>query len=106
MPLVLESLCPSNVKLTSSIPCRSAAAPKQASAPFAAPLNRMQSSRFIRGLHYQLTIDIVIESLCRDVDKKIVQDFIARMDDEYFATFPPEEIATHIRMSSGLYSRR
>src|SRR5207237_7778246 len=47
MPLVLESLCPSKVKFTSSMPCRSAAVPKASSAPLAAPLYKMQSSGFI-----------------------------------------------------------
>src|SRR6186713_3064613 len=40
-------LCPSNVKLTSSMPWRSAQAPNSDSAPAAPPLNRMPSSRFI-----------------------------------------------------------
>src|SRR5437773_2357843 len=38
---------PSNVKWTSSTPCFAAHSPNAASAPFAPPLNRMQSSGFI-----------------------------------------------------------
>src|SRR5215831_2061023 len=47
MPRRRASLCPSNVKFTSSTPYRSAASPKAASAPFAAPLNNTHSSVFI-----------------------------------------------------------
>jgi len=47
-----------------------------------------------------------IESLCPEVGKGVVQDFFARMDDDYFAAFPPEEVATHIRMSCQLDSKR
>jgi glutamate-ammonia-ligase adenylyltransferase len=43
-----------------------------------------------------------IQMLCSDVGTDIIQDFFVRMDDDYFTTFSPEEIATHIRMSSGL----
>jgi len=43
-----------------------------------------------------------IESLCPGIDKEVVQDFLVRMDEDYFATFSPAEISTHIRMSSGL----
>ena len=43
-----------------------------------------------------------IESLCLEVRKEIVQDFFARMDEDYFEAFSPEEIATHIRMSCAL----
>src|SRR6266849_3505603 len=45
-PRSRTGLWPSKVKLTSSTPCRCAAAPKAASAPAAPPLKRMQSSRF------------------------------------------------------------
>src|SRR5207247_3297833 len=44
-PRSRTGLCPSKVKLTSSTPCRCAAAPKAASVPVAPPLKRMQSSR-------------------------------------------------------------
>ena len=46
----------------------------------------------------------IIQRLCPDVSRDIVEDFFARMDDDYFTTFAPEEIATHIRMSSSLDS--
>jgi len=46
-----------------------------------------------------------IETLCRDVDKAAVQDFFARMDEDYFSTFSPGEICAHIRMSCALDSR-
>src|SRR5438046_7638078 len=44
-PRSRTGLCPSKVKLPSSMPCRCAAAPKAASVPVAPPLKRMQSSR-------------------------------------------------------------
>jgi glutamate-ammonia-ligase adenylyltransferase len=46
-----------------------------------------------------------IESLCADVERHGLKDFFARMDEDYFDTFPPEEIAAHIRMSAQLDSR-
>ena len=46
-----------------------------------------------------------IESLCSKFDREVVQDFFARMDEDYFSTFSPEEISTHIRMSRGLDSK-
>jgi [protein-PII] uridylyltransferase len=47
----------------------------------------------------------VIEGLCAGVDRQVLRDFFARMDDDYFATFPPEEISTHIRMAARLDSK-
>ena len=47
-----------------------------------------------------------IQSLCSDVGKDVIEDFFARMDDDYFTTFSPEDIATHIRMASGLGSKQ
>ncbi|HEY8460967.1 MAG TPA: hypothetical protein VIM99_11335 [Blastocatellia bacterium] len=47
-----------------------------------------------------------IESLCPEVGKEAVDDFFARMDEDYFATFSPEEISTHIRMSCELDAER
>src|SRR5262249_16377580 len=44
--------------------------------------------------------------LCPDIDNVVIADFIDRMDDDYFATFAPEEIAGHIRMSSTLPPNR
>jgi glutamate-ammonia-ligase adenylyltransferase len=46
-----------------------------------------------------------IKSLCSEVDGRVVDDFFTRMDEDYFATFLPEDIATHIRMSVALDSR-
>jgi len=43
-----------------------------------------------------------IESLCPEISEEVIQDFFARMDEDYFATFSPEEISTHIRMSCAL----
>src|SRR5256885_16095599 len=43
-----------------------------------------------------------IESLCADVGGAVLQDFFVRMDEDYFSTFAPDEIATHIRMSAAL----
>ena len=47
-----------------------------------------------------------IESLCPEVGKEAIQDFFARMDEDYFATFSPEEISTHIKMSCALDRER
>jgi [glutamine synthetase] adenylyltransferase / [glutamine synthetase]-adenylyl-L-tyrosine phosphorylase len=47
-----------------------------------------------------------IESLCPEVSKEVLQDFFARMDEDYFATFSPEEISTHIQMSCALARER
>jgi [glutamine synthetase] adenylyltransferase / [glutamine synthetase]-adenylyl-L-tyrosine phosphorylase len=46
-----------------------------------------------------------IKSLCPEVRSAEFDDFFDRMDPDYFTTFEPEEIATHIRMSAGLDSR-
>jgi [glutamine synthetase] adenylyltransferase / [glutamine synthetase]-adenylyl-L-tyrosine phosphorylase len=43
-----------------------------------------------------------IESRCPEIDKAFVQDFFARMDEDYFITFSPEDISTHLRMSHGI----
>jgi glutamate-ammonia-ligase adenylyltransferase len=43
-----------------------------------------------------------IESLCPGVDKELVQDFFARMDEDYFSTFSAQEISSHIALSCGL----
>jgi len=47
-----------------------------------------------------------IESLCPEVGKEVIQDFFARMDEDYFATFSAEEISTHIKMSCALDRER
>ena len=46
-----------------------------------------------------------IQGLCPEVDRELIDDFFARMDEDYFTTFSPEEIASHIRMSTGLDSK-
>jgi glutamate-ammonia-ligase adenylyltransferase len=43
-----------------------------------------------------------IEALCAEAGKEVIDDFFARMDEDYFATFSPEEISTHIGMSCAL----
>jgi len=43
-----------------------------------------------------------IESLCPEIDKAVIRDFLSRLDEDYFSTFSPEEIATHVRMSCEL----
>ena len=43
-----------------------------------------------------------IESLCLEVETEFVRDFFSRMDEDYFATFSPEEICTHLKLSHGL----
>ena len=47
-----------------------------------------------------------IESLCPEISKEVIQDFFARMDEDYFATFSAEEISTHIKMSCALDRER
>src|SRR5262249_54956822 len=47
-----------------------------------------------------------IESLCPEVGKEAIEAFFARMDEDYFATFSPEEISTHIKMSCALDPQR
>jgi glutamate-ammonia-ligase adenylyltransferase len=46
-----------------------------------------------------------IQGLCPDVDLELIDDFFGRLDEDYFTTFSPEEIASHIRMSTGLDSK-
>src|SRR5439155_21515085 len=46
-----------------------------------------------------------IKSLCPEVPAEIVEDFFARMDEDYFATFSPDEISTHIHMAAALGPR-
>jgi glutamate-ammonia-ligase adenylyltransferase len=41
-----------------------------------------------------------VRLLCPDVRREFIEDFLARMDDDYFETFTPEEIASHVRMSA------
>lgn len=39
-----------------------------------------------------------IEELCPEVEAQVREEFFSRMDPEYFSLYPPEEIATHLRM--------
>ncbi len=43
-----------------------------------------------------------LASLCPDVDDEVVQDFVSRMDPEYFERFQPDAIAHHIQLASRL----
>ena len=43
-----------------------------------------------------------VASLCPDVDEEVVQDFVSRMDPEYFERFQPDTIAHHIQLASRL----
>ena len=43
-----------------------------------------------------------LTSLCPDVDDEILQDFVSRMDPEYFERFRPDTIAHHIQLASRL----
>ena len=47
-----------------------------------------------------------IRVLCPDVHPDVVDDFFTRMDEDYFATFSADEIASHIRMSARLDSNQ
>jgi [glutamine synthetase] adenylyltransferase / [glutamine synthetase]-adenylyl-L-tyrosine phosphorylase len=46
-----------------------------------------------------------IQNLCPGVAPELIDDFFVRMDDDYFTTFSPEEIASHIHMSTRLDSK-
>ncbi len=43
-----------------------------------------------------------LESLCADVPADILQDFVARMDQEYFRRVSPATIAQHVRLAAQL----
>jgi glutamate-ammonia-ligase adenylyltransferase len=43
-----------------------------------------------------------IQKLCAGLDRRLVEEFFARMDEDYFASFAPEKIAEHIQMAAGL----
>ena len=43
-----------------------------------------------------------LRPLCADKDQDIVQDFVSRMDPEYFDRFGPKEIARHIALAGHL----
>lgn len=43
-----------------------------------------------------------LASLCPDVEDEVLQDFVSRMDQEYFEWFQPEAIAHHVQLASKL----
>ncbi len=43
-----------------------------------------------------------VQILCPEVSRRLIEDFFARMGEDYFSTFSSEVIAKHIRMASGL----
>jgi len=43
-----------------------------------------------------------LASLCPDVEDEVLQDFVSRMDPEYFERFQPDTIAHHIQLASRL----
>jgi glutamate-ammonia-ligase adenylyltransferase len=43
-----------------------------------------------------------LASLCPDVDSDVLQDFVSRMDPEYFERFQPDTIARHIQLAGRL----
>ena len=45
-----------------------------------------------------------IASLAPELSRELLDTFFARMDEEYFLTFSPQEIATHLRLASALSS--
>ena len=40
-----------------------------------------------------------VRSLCSDVPVEFVEDFLTRLDEDYFETFSAEEVSSHVRMS-------
>ena len=50
----------------------------------------------------QRNLQEAIEIACPDVDPQIRQDFLSRMDKDYFSLFTPEEVGAHLRMSRAL----
>jgi glutamate-ammonia-ligase adenylyltransferase len=41
-----------------------------------------------------------VRSLCTGIRSEFVEDFLSRMDEDYFESFTPEEISFHIQLSS------
>lgn len=44
----------------------------------------------------------VLTPLCQDVEPDILQDFVARMDLDYFTAFPSNVLATHVKQAASL----
>jgi glutamate-ammonia-ligase adenylyltransferase len=40
-----------------------------------------------------------VRLLCPDIPSDVLQDFFARMDQEYFRRFEPQTIAEHVRLT-------
>lgn len=40
--------------------------------------------------------------LCQDIDRDILQDFVTRMDPDYFSAFPPKTLASHVKQAAAL----
>jgi glutamate-ammonia-ligase adenylyltransferase len=43
-----------------------------------------------------------LRPLCEGVDEDVLQDFVSRMDEDYFECFQPAEIAHHVRLAGRL----
>jgi glutamate-ammonia-ligase adenylyltransferase len=43
-----------------------------------------------------------VETLCPEISRRLIDDFIVRMGEDYLRTFSPEAIAMHIRMVTAL----
>ena len=54
------------------------------------------------GLGSRESIIKTLASLCPDVDNEVLQDFVSRMDPEYFERFQPDAIAHHIQLANRL----
>ncbi len=50
----------------------------------------------------RLALLTAVRSLCPDVPSDMLQDFFARLDQEYFQRFPPPTIAEHVRLTAKL----
>ncbi|MBX3237921.1 MAG: hypothetical protein KF814_17390 [Nitrospiraceae bacterium] len=44
----------------------------------------------------------LLTPLCRDIDHEVLQDFVSRMDQDYFAVFSPPLIAEHVALAAYL----
>ncbi|MGB3396195.1 MAG: hypothetical protein WBB60_07045, partial [Nitrospira sp.] len=40
--------------------------------------------------------------LCQGIDRDILQDFVTRMDPDYFSAFPPKTLASHVKQAAAL----
>lgn len=71
-----------------------------------APLRTMKAFRYTGPMSLppsdRKPILNAVEPLCQDVAPDILQDFLSRMDLEYFRRFEPATIAQHIRLAARL----